>query len=254
MMIDFTNHFLNELIVVLFASARLMPAFFLLPFFSNNVLTGSLRLPITMLVAFSLWPYQEKVLPPFETFLYLGLVSKELLIGVLLAFLISWLFWILHAVGAIIDNQRGATISSSIDPISGVDTSELSNFFNLFAAAVFLQGGGMTLFLESYHQSYQICSPLRDCTFAFSPIFAILTKLMSKSLILASPVIAVLLMTEAILGLLSRFAPQLNAFSIALTVKSLIAFLVIILYFSAFIPDQINSLSFYSELLPIWFK
>ncbi|BGI53798.1 MAG: hypothetical protein HamCj_21510 [Candidatus Hamiltonella defensa (Ceratovacuna japonica)] len=55
-------------------------------------------------------------------------------------------------------------------------------------------------------------------------------------------------MTEAILGLLSRFAPQLNAFSIALTVKSLIAFIRHI-YFSAFIPNQINSLSFYSELL-----
>ncbi|XLM19521.1 flagellar biosynthetic protein FliR, partial [Chromobacterium piscinae] len=60
----------------------------------------------------------------------------------------AWPFWAFHALGSVIDNQRGATLSSSIDPANGVDTSEMANLFNLFSAAVYLQGGGMELMLD----------------------------------------------------------------------------------------------------------
>ncbi len=239
---------------MILSSARIAPAFFLLPFFNNNVLSSAIRMPVTLLVALALWPHAPEARPPFDTLLYLGFIAKEVFIGLLLAILIAWPFWILHAVGSIIDNQRGATLSSSIDPISGVDTSELANFFNLFAAAIFLQGGGMTLLLESYDASYRLCDPLGDCSPALTPLLSILTKLMFQSLILASPVIAALFMTEAILGLLSRFAPQLNAFSIAMTVKGTVAFLIIMIYFSATLPDTIMKAAFYPDLLNLWFK
>lgn len=236
------------------SSARIAPAFFLLPFFNNNVLSAGIRIPLTMLVAFALWPHAPTERPPFDALVYLGLISREVTIGLLLASVIAWPFWVLHAVGSIVDNQRGATISSTIDPISGVDTSELANFFNLFAAVIFLQGGGMTLLLEVYEASYRFCDPLTECSPALLPLLSILTQLMVKALVLASPVIAALLMTEAILGLLSRFAPQLNAFSIALTIKGTVAFVIIMIYFSARLPDIIMQLSFHPDLLNIWFN
>ncbi len=52
-------------------------------------------------------------------------------------------FWVATAVGELIDNQRGATISDSIDPATGVEASALAPFVSLFYAAAFLQQGGM---------------------------------------------------------------------------------------------------------------
>ncbi|XBY08057.1 flagellar biosynthetic protein FliR [Escherichia coli] len=42
------------------------------------------------------------------------------------------IFGFFLAIGSFIDNQRGATLSSTLDPATGVDTSELARLFNLF--------------------------------------------------------------------------------------------------------------------------
>jgi type III secretion protein T len=42
-----------------------------------------------------------------------------------------------------------------------------------------------------------------------------------------------------LLGLLARFAPQMNAFSVSMTVKSAVALLALLLYFGSHLPDEI---------------
>lgn len=157
-----------------------------------------------------------------------------------------------HALGSIIDNQRGATLSSSIDPANGVDTSELANLFNLFAAAVYLQGGGMGLMLDLFRQSYQLCDPLGVCAPALTPTLSLLNQVISKAVVLASPVVAALLLSEAVLGLLSRFAPQMNAFAVSLTVKSAVALLIMLMYFGPVLPDTVARLVVPAAALPGW--
>ncbi|HDD9144882.1 TPA: flagellar biosynthetic protein FliR [Escherichia coli] len=52
--------------------------------------------------------------------------AREIIIGLFIACLLSSPFWIFLAIGSFIDNQRGATLSSTLDPATGVDTSEFS--------------------------------------------------------------------------------------------------------------------------------
>jgi type III secretion protein T len=112
----------------------------------------------------------------------------------------------------------------------------------------------MSLLLEVITKSYQLCDPLGDCSLALPPILLILTKVMAKALVLASPVVAALLLSEIALGLLSRFAPQMNAFSISLTIKSAIALLILLLYFSPILPSMVGELSLQPEALSVWFR
>ncbi len=234
--------------------ARVAPVFFVLPFLNSNVLNGVVRIAVTTLVALGLWPHPLEAMPPFQALPYLLLIAREVGIGVLLACLLAWPFWVFHALGSIIDNQRGATLSSSIDPANGVDTSEMANLFNLFAAVVYLQGGGMALMLEVFQQSYQLCDPLGGCAPALLPVLSLINQIMSQALVLASPVVAALLLSEVLLGLLSRFASQMNAFSVSLTVKSAIALLMLLFYFGAVLPDRIAQLAFPASALPTWLK
>ncbi len=133
----------------------------------------------------------------------------------MLGCLLSWPFWVMHALGCIIDNQRGATLSSSIDPANGIDTSEMANFLNMFAAVVYLQNGGLVTMVDVLNKSYQLCDPMNECT--------------------------------------PSFAPQMNAFAISLTVKSGIAVLIMLLYFSPVLPDNVLRLSFQATGLSSWF-
>lgn len=97
----------------------------------------------------------------------------------------------------------------------------------------------MRLVVETLSRSYQLCSPVLGCELRIQPLLGLLDPLLSKTLIISAPVVATLLLTEALLGLLARFAPQMNAFSVSLTVKGAIALLVLILYFGAHLPDEI---------------
>ncbi|EFV8664341.1 TPA: type III secretion system export apparatus protein Spa29/SpaR, partial [Shigella flexneri] len=206
---------------------RLAPLFFFLPFLNNGIISPSIRIPVIFLVASGLITSGKVDIGSsvFEHVYFL--MFKEIIVGLLLSFCLSLPFWIFHAVGSIIDNQRGATLSSSIDPANGVDTSELAKFFNLFSAVVFLYSGGMVFILESIQLSYNICPLFSQCSFRVSNILTFLTLLASQAVILASPVMIVLLLSEVLLGVLSRFAPQMNAFSVSLTIKSLLAIFII---------------------------
>lgn len=219
--------------------ARLAPIFFMLPFLNSRALTGAPRNAVIVLVGMALWPYAPDTLPRLDSLGFYALLLREAGVGVILGCLLSWPFWILHAMGNLIDNQRGAMLSNTVDPANGDDTSELANFLQLFAAAVYLEGGGMKLLVETLSRSYELCSPVFGCELRIQPLLGLLDPLLSKTLIISAPVVAVMLLTEALLGLLARYTPQMNAFSMSLTVKGAIALLVLMLYFGAHLPDEI---------------
>ncbi|KPG98640.1 type III secretion system protein SpaR [Pseudomonas sp. RIT-PI-q] len=229
--------------------ARLAPIFFMLPFLNSGVLTGAPRQAVIVLVALGFWAYVGVPLPHLDGLAFFGLLLREAGIGVLLGCLLCWPFWVLHAMGNLIDNQRGAMLSSTVDPANGVDTSELANFLQLFAAAVYLEGGGMLLMLETVGQSYLICAPANSCELHVQPILRLLDALVSKTLVISAPVVATLLVSEALLGLLSRYAPQMNAFSVSLTIKSLVALVVLMLYFGVHLPDEVLRMGSKSQTL-----
>ncbi|MEX3772307.1 type III secretion system export apparatus subunit SctT [Pseudomonas sp. MYb118] len=219
--------------------ARLAPIFFMLPFLNSSVLTGAPRQAVILLVAAGFWSCIGMPLPRLDGLAFFGLLLREAGIGVLLGCLLCWPFWVLHAMGNLIDNQRGAMLSSTVDPANGVDTSELANFLQLFAAVVYLEGGGMLLMLETVDHSYRLCAPSNACEVSVWAAVGLLDALVSKTLVISAPVVATLLISEALLGLLSRYAPQMNAFSVSLTVKSLVALVVLMLYFGVHLPDEV---------------
>ncbi|SPP32453.1 hypothetical protein ARAF_2618 [Arsenophonus endosymbiont of Aleurodicus floccissimus] len=185
------------------------------------------------------WPCDAYDLPQFESINYLVILLKETIIGLMIAIFISLPFCVLQIAGNIINNQRGATLSSSIDYINGVDTSELANFFNLFAVTLFLANGGVIIILEIYNYSYRLWLPFSMELPSDSNILTFISYAISKAIILASSLIIIFLAIEIMLWLLGRYTPQLNPFSIALTVKSLICFTILMIYFSSFFSETV---------------
>ncbi|WP_224788620.1 type III secretion system export apparatus subunit SctT [Pandoraea terrae] len=232
---------------------RVAPVFFMLPFLNGNVLSGVTRTAVAMWVAIGLWPHDLDGAGMTPDVPFWRIAVQEVLIGGALGCALAWPFWVFHAVGAYIDNQRGATLSSVVDPANGVDTSELANMLNLFCAAAYLNIGGMRLMLDVLARSYGICDPLRACNLSLPPVLSLLDVIVVHALVLASPVVAALLISEILLGLLSRFAPQMNAFAVSLAIKSLIAFTLLLIYAGTMFPQKMAGMVMYPDELLRWF-
>jgi type III secretion protein T len=230
---------------VLLSTVRLFPAFILIPWLGSGVLTGVVKFPLAFLLGASLWQFPGEVVYGTDASWMAWLLLKEAVIGLVIAIALCFPYWVMHAAGSLIDNQRGATLSSTLSPTTGIDTSELANFFNLLSVVIILESGGLMTFVETFHQSYKLWSPAARDMPPVDDVVRYIGVMMSNAVKIAAPVITVFLAAEICLGLLSRYAPQMNAFSLALVIKSSIGFFVLLLYLAPAVPSELKRIEKY---------
>ncbi|MCX8958709.1 type III secretion system export apparatus subunit SctT [Erwinia psidii] len=223
-------HFQHSVLTFVMAYARLALVFYLLPALGERILSNLIiKNVVISLVIIGLWPCLGQEVRPEQG--WLTLLVKECVIGLILAMTLCVPFWIAAVLGEIIDNQRGATISDSIDPVNGSQSSVLSGFLSFAFSAIFFASNGMHLLMEVLAQSYQVFPRGNELTgFVWLEAGRLLAVLMQVSILLAAPVLIVLMVSEVMLGVFARYCPQLNPFSLSLAIKSFIAFSVFLFY------------------------
>jgi len=229
----FVIHYLNfqsNVVIFVMAYARLAVVFYMLPVLGERVLSGLVvKNTLISLTVIGLWPYFQEVISPEQGWFIL--LVKEFVVGLLLALTLCVPFWIAISVGELLDNQRGATLSDSIDPVNGGQSSILSGFMNFAFGALFFVSNGIQFILESMIESYKLFPRGSNLlNFHWQEFGFFLMVMVKNSIILAAPVLIVMMIAEVLLGIFARYCPQLNPFSLSLTVKSFIAFIVFLLY------------------------
>lgn len=76
--------------------------------------------------------------------------------GYLIGFSVGWIFWVVEAIGNVIDNQRGAAIASAVNPLMGQEASPIAILFSQAMITYFYAVGGMFVFLNIFYFSYVI--------------------------------------------------------------------------------------------------
>ncbi|MHA0902015.1 type III secretion system export apparatus subunit SctT [Enterobacter ludwigii] len=240
------NTFQSGIIKLAVAWIRIAPVFFFLPFLSSKLLnSGILKNCVAIFLLLGLWPLISSAEVSWEEQGIAMPLLYELVIGIVLALILGLPFLIANIIGELIDNQRGATISDTIDPANGVESSEMSVFVSHIICMIFLSQGGMLQLAQTFAESYRFL----PFAFGFShfdalPLGSWLNQLVTQSIILSAPILITLFISEVALGLYSRFCPQLNAFSLSLAIKSIIAFTIFLLWFQNEVPSiLINMIS-----------
>lgn len=233
------------LLTFAYALPRILGLFVLMPFLSRQILPGMLRMGVAVSLSLMVVP---TVLPLAagtgdDALTIISVVVKETAIGFVLGFFVAALFWGVEAIGFFIDNQRGATMSSSMNPFTGVDTSPLGILLNQAVTVFFFSSGGFLLLLGGLYASYvlwPVASFWPDFRLADAVTFlGQLDRLMYVGIVLASPAILAMFLSELGLALVSRFAPQLQVFFLAMPIKSAVGILVLVVYM-AFLFDYIG--------------
>lgn len=224
------------LISLAYTQPRIMAMFIAIPLFNRQLLPGMLRLSIGAalgaLAAPSLMP--AVMASDLGAVQSMFIVVKEAFVGMVLGMLVAIPFWAFEAVGFFIDNQRGASISATLNPITGNDTSPLGILFNQAFIVFFFISGGFLLMLQLLYDSFRLWD-----VFTWMPtlrpetvpvLLEQLSRLVRVALLLSAPAVVAMFLAEVGLALVSRFVPQLQVFFMAMPIKSALAVLVLMLY------------------------
>lgn len=134
-----------------------------------------------------------------------------------------------------------------VDPLSTGESSVMSTLLTVMLITLFFMSGGFILMVDGYYHSYQLW-PVT----AFTPVFAssallavlsILDQIMRVGVLMVSPLIISLLVTDLMLAYLSRMAPNLHIFDLSLPVKNLFFSILMVIYIGFLIPLMLDQLA-----------
>jgi type III secretion protein T len=219
-------------------SIRTMSALIMLPLLSSTLVTGPVRVALALSVTVPVvagqmaqlgldGQSQPAFLPTdFAAVPTLLLFLREAAIGIVVGLGFGALCAGLLAVGEIMDHQTGLTFTQNIDAAHGNTVSVTSKFLEHVLFAVLMQAGIVLLLVDTLYLSYEIW-PMGKALPALQTQLPLVllresSRLFSLALLLAGPVMLVLFVVDASVGMLNRAAPQFNVFMLSLALKPII--------------------------------
>ena len=240
---------------------RFVAALSFLTFLSTGIIQGkTIRNATIMSMALILLPLTQEQLPSmsFEGMEILIIFMKEIFIGIVIGVVFGFPMFAVQAFGFLIDNQRGATVDTVMNPASESETTVLGNLFDLFFSAFFFTAGLIFLYLNFFYSSFVIWPiqsflPTINADFTHH-LLKQLDLIFEFAVLLAGPIVLIMFLAEISLAFINKFSPQLNVFIMAMSVKSGIAFFVLVFYFPIiqyFLADEIVNIPRISTVITL---
>jgi len=125
-------------------------------------------------------------------------------------------------------------VASSADPLTGSDAAPLGILFTQAFTVYYMTSGAFLLMLGVFYKTYKIW-PVADFVPSFGaagPLFYldVFDRMMRLVVVLSAPLIVAMFLAEFALALVSRFAPQLQVFFLAMPIKSALSIFLLIFY------------------------
>jgi type III secretion protein T len=233
------------LIAAGFALSRILGVMAVLPAFTRLGVTGVVRNGIALAVSIPLVPAIVATLgtEPLTVGKIAAVSFKEMAVGVVVGLILGVPFWAAEAAGDILDIQRGASLTTLLDPNAATETSVTGTVFTLAMTALYYASGGLFMTLHALYESYGIW-PIGRFIPLFGPdsgrlFLALLDEVMTMGLMLVGPIVVCLFLADILLALVSRAAPHFNIFALSLAVKNLI-FAVLLVLYSGFLASYMR--------------
>ncbi len=202
---------------VLWPFLRVLALFGAMPVFGQRTVPARVRVALSFFIALS----AQASLPPMpvvplDSGLALMLVAQQVLIGLSMAFAVRIVFSAVEFAGEMGGLQMGFNFAGFFDPATGGQATALSRFFGVMVSWLFIVINGHLLLIAAVVQSFT-AFPVSPEPFEF--LRATRPELwggeiFSLGLWIAMPLIAMMLFTNLVLGIIARVAQQMNIFAI----------------------------------------
>lgn len=219
-----------------FAVARMTGLIIVMPAFTRLGLTGILQGATALALALPLVPMIVAALAGehLTVVTAAALLFKELAIGLAIGIVLGVPIWAAEAAGDMLDLQRGTTSASLFDPSSIGEDGITGTLMALVMVAIFFGSGGLPLTLRTVYESYGIwpaANVFPTLTLASGEFFiGLLDRVITMGLMLVAPIVVFMLLSDLLLALVSRAAPNLNVFALSLNLKNLVFTFLLVVY------------------------
>jgi len=221
--VDITLDF-GWLEAVMLAGVRMVAFLVIAPPFSFNAFPLRIKGMLAVGLALAVAP---RVVPGYaspDTGGFILALLLEILAGGVLGFLVLVVFSAIQSAGNLIDLFGGFQLAQGFDPQSMVNGAQFTRLYQMTALALLFASGGYQLILGGLARSFAAL-PVGggiDLAVPMGTITAAVGQMLLASVQIAGPLIVVLFLADAGLGLLTRVAPALNAFALGFPLKILI--------------------------------
>lgn len=194
---------------------RIGALFLTMPVIGTRVVPARTRIiiafVITIIVA-PLIPPQDA--PPMLSLFMLGTIGAELLIGGAVGFVFQVVFQCFVLSGQLIAMKIGLGFASMNDPVNGVQTTVVSQFYLVAATLLFIAFDGHLVLLELVIESFYSVQFGDYSAIEFYAVAGLGSWLFTSALLMSISLLTALLLVNVAFGVMSRAAPQLNIFAV----------------------------------------
>ncbi len=210
--------------------ARVGPLFLLAPLFSSKMIPARVRGIVAVALAIGLSPVVSKgVTLSTDIYEICWLILKEMLVGGAFAFAIGGLAAALSAAGSLIDTSIGFSYGSLVDPLTGNQSTVLSQAYAMVGMMVFIAIGGDGWVVQGLARTYDLVGLDEAPALGrlVGGVDAVFGSILISALEVAGPVMLALILTDAAFGVVSRVVPQLNVFAVGFPAKVVVGLLLV---------------------------
>lgn len=225
-MLDYTFSF-EDLEFFLLVFVRIATFVYIAPFFSTSNTPRRVRAGFSLIFAYILYStITVHEVPSYSTVLgYSILVLKEATTGLIIGLGANICMAITNFAGKVADMEIGLSMVSLMDPLTRTNTGFMGSIYQYALILIMLITNMHYYFIRAIAETFELI-PVGGANFASDKIVASATQFMtdyvSISFRICLPIVASMLLLNAILGILAKTAPQMNMFSVGIQIKILV--------------------------------
>lgn len=232
---QFTLQNLEQFLLIFVRVASLIYA---APLFSQNSVPRKTKAGLSLFVAIILFQVIPKDTLAYSTVIeYAVLVIRESIAGLILGLGTNICYSIIAFAGRIIDTEIGLSMVSMFDPASNTQVSATGIFYNYIFLLMFVVCDMHQYIIRALCDTYKLI-PLGQVKFNMDLLYTSVIQYMGDYMVIGFrivlPIFAVTLVTNVILGVLAKVAPQMNMFSVGLQIKIIMGFMAMFLTIGLF--------------------
>lgn len=229
---------------LLTVGARVSALMMFAPFFGSMTIAPRIKAGLAVALTAVLYPVVGMDLPLRTGATAWKVAGGEFVVGLIMGITLQFVFEGVELAGQVVGFQVGHSLANLINPQSDVETPLLANFYQVVALLIFLQLDVHQWLLRGLVKSFQYCPPgMVVATPAVAEqIWRAAGGMLIIAVQIAIPALLATMLTDVSLGFLGRASPQLPVLFVGISVKTIVAFLVVV-----------GTLRFWPDLLAKYF-
>jgi flagellar biosynthesis protein FliR len=215
----------------------------LAPPFNSRGIPAAVKGALALALAVALLHKVTAGLPAITPGFLIVSALTEVTIGAGLGFIVQVLFSAVQMAGDLIDLTGGFSLQPAYDPLNMTMTSNVGRLHYTLASTLLFTSGGHLMLVRGFATSYEglpVGGTVPTDQLG-SILMTALSMMFLAALQIAGPMVAVLLLADVALALMSRAAPALNIFQMGFPVKIMLTLAMLGLTFPL-LPPALDTL------------